>query len=248
MRLATHRFIVSIPAAIAAVGLMSAMPAVAGQPDSGTGSMSSDSHSDSARSAQDRVNDAVSLVQQMKQDPSLAAVLQQAKGIFIVPHYGKGGFIVGGQGGGGVVLVRHDSNWSSPAFYSIAGGSIGAQAGGEGGAIAMILMSQRAVDRFENSTNGWTLSGAAGLTVVNWSGKTQANTEYNGRNDVILWTNTAGLYGGLTVGVKHISPDNGMDRAYYQRPVSSAGILAGNVSSPNADTLRDALASRVASR
>jgi lipid-binding SYLF domain-containing protein len=248
MRLATHRFIVSIPAALAAVGLMSAVPALAGQPDSGTSSMSSDSHSDAGRSAQDRVSDAVSLVQQMKQDPGLAAVLQQAKGIFIVPHYGKGGLIVGGQGGGGVVLVRHDSSWSSPAFYSIAGGSIGAQAGGEGGAIALILMTQKAVDRFENSTRGWTLNGSAGLTVVNWSGKTQANTDYNGRGDVILWTNTSGLYGGLTVGVKHISPDEKMDQAYYQRPVSSAEILAGNISSPNADTLRDALASRVASR
>jgi SH3 domain-containing YSC84-like protein 1 len=248
MRHTTHRFIVPISAAVAAVGLMSAIPAVAAQHDSDTSSMSSESHSDAARSAQDRVSDAVSLVQQMKQDPALAGLLQRAKGIFIVPHYGKGGFIVGGQGGGGVVLVKHDSGWSSPAFYSIAGGSIGAQAGGEGGAIAMILMTQKAVDRFENATRGWSLNGSAGLTVVNWSGKTQADSNYNGRDDVILWTNTSGLYGGLTVGVKQVSPDTKMDRAYYQRPVSSAEILAGNVSSPNADSLRDALASRVASR
>jgi SH3 domain-containing YSC84-like protein 1 len=184
----------------------------------------------------------------MKQEPALAAVLQRARGIFIIPHFGRGGFIVGGQGGGGVVLARGARGWSSPAFYSIAGGSIGAQAGGEGGAVAMILMTQKAVDRFENSTRGWTLNGSAGLTVANWSGKTQANTAYNGRDDVILWTNTSGLYGGLTVGVKHISPDTGMDQAYYQRPISSAEILAGNISSPNADPLRDALASRVASR
>ena len=247
MRLPTYRPILSIAAAIAAVGMMSAMPALAGQGGSGASSMSS-SHSDAARSAQDRVSDAVSLVQQMKQDSALAAVLQRAKGVFIVPHYGKGGFIVGGQGGGGVVLVRHDSKWSSPAFYSVAGGSIGAQAGGEGGAIAMILMSQKAVDRFENSTRGWTLNGTAGLTVVNWSGKAQANTQYNGSNDVILWTNTSGLYGGLTVGVKHISQDKEMDRAYYPQPVTSREILAGNVSNPSADTLRNALASRMASR
>jgi lipid-binding SYLF domain-containing protein len=239
---------VPIAAAVAAVGLMSAVPAVAAQHDAGMNSTSSDSHSSDVQSAQDRVSDAAGVVQQMKQDPALAAVLRQAKGVFIVPHYGKGGFIVGGQGGGGVVLVRNGGSWSSPAFYSVAGGSIGAQAGGEGGAIAMILMSQKAVDRFENSTRGWTLNGTAGLTVVNWSGKTQANTEYNGRNDVILWTNTSGLYGGLTVGVRHLSPDTGMDRAYYQRPVTSSEILAGNVSNPNAGTLRDALASRVASR
>lgn len=65
---------------------------------------------------------------------------------------------------------------------------------------------------------------------------------------MILWTNTNGLYGGLTVGVQHISPDTGMDRVYYQWPVTSSEILAGNVSSPSAEALRNELASRVASR
>lgn len=65
---------------------------------------------------------------------------------------------------------------------------------------------------------------------------------------MILWTNTRGLYGGLTAGVTHVSPDTGMDRAYYRRPVTSSAILAGTVNTANADPLRDALASRVATR
>jgi SH3 domain-containing YSC84-like protein 1 len=244
MRIANQRFWVLASAAIAAAALASTVPAVAGQRADDTASMSSDSHG-GANSAQDRVHDALGLVQQMKQNPSLAAVLRGAKGIFIIPHYGKGGFIVGGQGGGGVVLVKHDTGWSSPAFYSLSGGSIGAQAGGEGGAIAMILMTRRAVDRFENSAASWSLNGSAGLTVVKWSGKTQANTS---RGDVILWTNTSGLYGGLTASLTHISPDTGMDRAYYHRAVSSREILAGEVNSVSADPLRNALAARMASR
>ena len=244
MRIEIHRLMTPVAAAIAAVGLMSAIPAVAAQHDSGMSSMSSGTHSDAARSAQDRVRDAVSLVQQMKQNPALASVLQQAKGVFIIPHYGKGALIVGGQGGGGIVLAKHDETWSSPAFYSMGGASIGAQAGGEGGAIAMILMTQKAVDRFANSTSGWSLNGSAGLTVVNWSGKTRASTN---RGDVILWSNANGLYGGISASLTDIAPDRKMDQAYYHRPVTSQAILAGNVSNPNADTLRDALASRVAS-
>jgi SH3 domain-containing YSC84-like protein 1 len=240
-----HRLIVPISAVIACVGLASAIPAVARPNSGGASSLSSSSQSGAAHSAQDRVSDALGLVRQMKENPALAAVLRSAKGVFIIPHYGKGGFIVGGQGGGGVVLVNNDGEWTSPAFYSLSGGSIGAQAGGEGGAIAMILMTQRAVDRFENSSNSWSLNGNAGLTVVNWSGKTQANTS---RGDVILWSNASGLYGGLTASLTHISPDTKMDRAYYHRAVTSREILAGDVSSPRADALRDALASRVASR
>lgn len=38
-----------------------------------------------------------------------------------------------------------------------------------------------------------------------------------------------------------------MDQEYYQRTVTSAQILAGNINSPSADTLHNALASRVAS-
>lgn len=238
MRLVNHRFLVPIAAAIAWLGLASAVPAVAGP-------RFSSSQSSTAHTAQDRVNDAVNLVQQMKENPVLGAVLHRAKGIFIIPHYGKAGFIIGGQGGGGVVLIEQNSGWTPPAFYNLSGGSIGAQAGGEGGAIAMILMTQRAVNRFEHSNSGWSLNGNAGLTVVNWSGKTQANTS---RGDVILWTNARGLYGGLTASLTHISPDTNMDRAYYQRAVTSSEILAGTIGNPNADALRNALASRVASR
>ena len=243
-RTTTRRLVVPISAVAAAVALASAAPAPAAQHESAMSSMPSDSQSHAARSAQDRVSDAVSLVQQMKQDPGLAAVLERARGIFIIPHYGKGGFIVGGEGGGGVVLAKNESGWSSPAFYSMGGGSIGAQAGGEGGAIAMILMTQKAVDRFANANRSWSLNGNAGLTVVNWSGRTQANTS---KGDVILWSNTSGVYGGLTASVTHISPDTKMDQEYYQRTVTSAQILAGNINSPSADTLRNALASRVAS-
>lgn len=247
MRHVSHRCTVPLAAAVASVALASAVPALAGQHaiPNATGSMtSSELNHEAASDARDRVSDATTLVHQMKQNPGLATVLERAKGIFVIPHYGKGGFIVGGQGGGGVVLARHENEWSSPAFYSIGGGSIGAQAGAEGGGVALILMTQKAVDRFANETNTWSLNGSAGLTVVNWSDKTQANT---GRGDVILWSNTSGLYGGLTASVTHVAPDIKMDHAYYQRPVRSSEILAGNVSAPDAESLRNALAQRVAS-
>jgi lipid-binding SYLF domain-containing protein len=181
----------------------------------------------------------------MKESPGLATGLQRAKGVFIVPHFGQGAFIVGGQAGGGVVLIKHHSAWTSPAFYSLGGGSIGAQAGAEGGAIAIILMTDKAVNRFESSSGGWSLNGNAGLTVVNWSGNTQANTT---RGDLILWASARGLYFSLSASITRVAPDTKMDRVYYQRRVTSSEILGGNVSNPDASSLRNALASRVASR
>ena len=221
--------IVSIALAAAAMFIVAAVPAYS---------------ANAARSAQDRVRDAVRIVEKMKRNPGLARILDTAKGVFIIPHYGKGAFIVGGQGGGGVVLAHRGGAWTSPAFYSIGGGSIGAQIGGEGGSIAMILMTRRAVERFANASKPWSLNGNAGLTVVNWSGRSETSTS---RHDVIMWSNTKGLYGGLTASVTRISPDTRMDARYYGSRVNSREILAGRVSSPSSGPLREALASRVAS-
>ena len=197
------------------------------------------------RTAQDRVNDATQLVHRMKQNPPLAELLERARGVFIIPHYGHGGFIVGGQGGGGVVLIKRDGMWSDPAFFNIGGGSIGLQAGGAGGSVAMLLMTRRAVQRFEDSRGTWSLNANAGLTVVTYSGRAQANTA---AGDIILWSDTNGLYGGLTAGVTHIGPDTRLDDAYYRHSTGVHQILLGDVSNDHADALRDALQMRVATR
>jgi SH3 domain-containing YSC84-like protein 1 len=196
--------------------------------------------------AQDRVDDSARLVHQMKQDPSLAQLLSEARGVFIIPHYGKAGFIVGGQGGGGVVLAKHDDRWTDPAFFNIGGGSIGAQAGASGGAIVMMLMTRRAVDQFERSKGKWSLHAGGDLTVVRYSGNLEATTR--GHNDIIVWTDTRGLYGGLTAGVTDITPDNSMDRDYYRDRVTPRMILSGAVTTHEANGLRDELSTRVAER
>lgn len=235
-----------VPAALAALGLAAAAAPVA-QADTGAGDSASmhSHHSSTASSAEDRIRAAAKVVALMKQDPKLAALLHRAKGVFIVPHYGKGAFIVGGQGGGGVVLANDDGTWSNPAFFNIGGASVGAQAGGEGGSVAMLLMTRKAVDKFANSNSTWSLNGNAGLTVVTWSGKEQVES---GNGDVIVWSNTRGLYGGLTAGVTDIVPEGKLDRAYYGKKVDARQILHGSVLSASADPLRNALAAHYASR
>ncbi len=205
-------------------------------------------HADSYDRAQDRVSDSAHLIQQMKQDPNLGQLLTESRGVFIIPHYGQAGLIVGGQGGGGVVLAKRDDRWTDPAFFNIGGGSIGAQAGASGGSIVMMLMTRRAADQFERSKGKWSLHAGADLTVVRYSGDLTATTR--GHNDIIVWTDSRGLYGGLTAGVTDITPDNRLDRDYYHDGVTSRMILTGSVKThqPNANDLRDALSTRVAER
>jgi SH3 domain-containing YSC84-like protein 1 len=109
----------------------------------------------------------------------------------------------------------------------------------------MLLMTDRALDKFESSRGKWSLDASAGLTVVRYSGNRGAEA---GRGDVLVWSEGKGLYGGLTAGVTDITPSNRLDHAYYQQRVTAQQILSGNVSNPSADPLREALATHVATR
>jgi SH3 domain-containing YSC84-like protein 1 len=202
---------------------------------------------DNARDAQQRIDAATHVVRDMQQDPHLARLLDRAQGVFIVPRYGKGAFIVGGHGGGGVVLMKHDGRWSDPAFFDIGGGSVGLQAGGSGGSVAMLLMTPHAVHQFMDNDRSWSLHGSAGLTVADYTGQEHAHAG-GLPDDVIIWSNVRGLYGGLTAGVTHIGPNNDFDHAYYQERIGPREILTGQVRNHHANRLLDALATQVASK
>jgi lipid-binding SYLF domain-containing protein len=191
------------------------------------------------------VNDAVTVARRMLQEPRMRELLAQAKGVFIVPTYGLAALGVGASGGTGVLLIkRADGTWGDPVFYNIGGLSAGAQVGVEGGAIAMVLNNEKAVNKFMQK-NMFSLNAAAGLTLVNWSKIAQGSL---GDGDVVVWAGTKGLYGSLvSVGVSDIRYNERLTNAYYHRQgVTVADVLAGKYTNPNADALKQTLASGAA--
>lgn len=191
--------------------------------------------------AEKHVSDAVGVVQRMQAEPRMKELLQQAKGIFIVPSYGRAAVGIGASGGAGILLTKKaDGSWSEPAFYNIGALSVGAQVGAEGGAIAMVLNNDKAVNKFMQK-NAFALNAAAGLTIVNWSKIAQGNV---GQGDVVVWAGTKGLYGNLVaVGISDIRYNQKLTDAYYHQSVAIADALAGKYPNPKSDPLRQALAS-----
>jgi SH3 domain-containing YSC84-like protein 1 len=186
--------------------------------------------------AQKLVNESANVVRIMKSDPHLDGLLKEAKGVFIVPKYGRGALVVGGRGGSGLVVVNQNGTWSDPAFYDYGAISIGAQAGGSGGAVAFLLMNQRAVNAFKNG-NKFALNAGAGLTIVNYSANSRASTG----GDVIAWSDVSGAYIGATLSVSEIRWDSANNEAFYGRNVNATELLNGSVVNAKADDLRDAL-------
>src|SRR5687768_1720959 len=81
-------------------------------------------------------------------------LMDKAKAIVVFPGTLKAAFIVGGQGGKGVAVRRVGKGWSAPAFLNMAGGSIGAQIGGQKTDYILVIMNEKGLknlleDKFE---------------------------------------------------------------------------------------------------
>jgi len=208
-----------------------------------TAAAESENGADEMKDAKQQVREAEKVVQQMKRDPKLVQLMQRAHGVFIAPDYGKGAAIIGARGGEGVLLVRNGDDWSSPAFYNFGGVTFGAQAGGAAGSFAMLLMNDRAIEPFRNQSD-FALNANAGLTIVNYSADTQASA---GKGDVIVWSDTEGLFAGASIGVSGVVRDEDENAAYYKPKTSVQQVLSGAVNNPDAKMLKDALPDRMAS-
>ncbi|HUN76731.1 MAG TPA: lipid-binding SYLF domain-containing protein [Steroidobacteraceae bacterium] len=196
-----------------------------------------------AASAQRLVDSAVQAARLLRQDPRMAPLLDRAKAVLIVPHYKEGAVIIGAHGGVGVLLARRGSAWTDPVFYRMGGVSIGLQAGGTSGPVAMLLMSDKAVEKFRDSLSTWSLGGNTGLTVADFSDQKQHPA---GSLDVIVWSAMKGLFGGIAFSATDVTPDTSADHAYYRSPVAPLQILVGSVTNPSAQPLRNALQTHVA--
>lgn len=206
----------------------------------GAGNMSMSSADAKAETSDtmQQVNNASKIAKEMAADPQLEKLMQQAQGIFLVPQYARGALGIGARGGEGVLVVNNKGQWSNPVFYNYGGVSIGAQAGAEVGAIAMLLMNEKALVNFMQDNN-FSLTAGAGLTFLDYSAKAQANM---GKGDVILWSSTGGALANASVGVTDINYDEDENRSFYKdKQATAKTIIGGKVKSQQASVLTQAL-------
>lgn len=173
--------------------------------------------------------------------PELERYMAGAKGIFIVPALIKGGFILGAEGGAGALLVKgEDGSWSSPAFYTIAAGSIGLQIGGQVSEVIFTLMSWGAIDAIlsNNSKLGGDLSVAVGPL-----GKgLEASTTTNLDADVYAFSTAVGAFaGGALEGAAFIDRQSWNDQYYDAFAPARQILIDRKFYNGHADPLRGLL-------
>jgi lipid-binding SYLF domain-containing protein len=166
-----------------------------------------------------------------------ARALHRAKAVMIVPRLIKGGFIVGGEGGNGVLMVQgRDGTWSNPAFYGIGSASFGLQAGLEQSELVLLVMTQKGLDGLMR--HEFKIGAQAGIAVATLGSGVEAALAGPTPPDIIVWSSSTGLYGGLTLNGSIIRPEPKNDRAWYGRPISTHDILFNRFETPRNEGLR----------
>jgi lipid-binding SYLF domain-containing protein len=190
---------------------------------------------DQAKSEVDmRMQNAASTLHQLAAAPDKGIpneVFESAKCIAVVPRMLKGAFIFGGKHGRGLATCKlPDGGWSTPAFFTISGGSWGLQAGAEDIDLVMMVMTDQGVQHlFENKFQvGAGASAAAGPVGRHAS----AGVDWKLDTQILTYSRSKGLFAGINLNGSWIEHDSDSTKALYGQDYGTKELLTGKVPAP----------------
>jgi lipid-binding SYLF domain-containing protein len=170
------------------------------------------------------VNGARTTLSNFMRDPDMTWLhrhIKEAKGVLISPRLVQAGFIIGGAGGSGLVMARGRTSqaWHGPAFYTIAVGSLGLQAGVQESEMVALIMTDKGMAKLLSTTFklGADVSVAAGPIGAGAGAPVTA--------DMVTFVRSRGLYGGINLSGTVISVDDKRNQTFYGRPATPVDIL-----------------------
>jgi SH3 domain-containing YSC84-like protein 1 len=182
------------------------------------------------------VDDAEKTLADFMRDPQMTWLqthIHEARGVMISPHILQAGFVVGGSGGEVMVISRgRTGGWNGPAFYHMGTGSLGLQIGAQKVEMVALVMSEKALNSLLSTS--FKLGGDVSVA----AGPIGAGTGAPITSDIITFTRTKGLYGGINLDGTVITLDDARNRAFYGRSTTPVEILIERtVSNPYGDRL-----------
>jgi lipid-binding SYLF domain-containing protein len=198
---------------IVAIAVLAASHALVAQPSS-----------DEAR----RVADSATVLEEIMAASDNAvprAILENAEGIAVFPSLIKGGIVVGAQRGRGVLSVRDKKNggWSSPAFLTITGGSIGAQFGAQAIDLVLVINNQRGLEQLLK--NQFKIGADAAVAAGPVGRDASASTDIQLRAQILSYSRARGLFAGVTLNGSTIRQDRDANERYYGTAYRTSQIV-----------------------
>ena len=187
-------------------------------------SIASAQPSDSSEAA--RLREAVTVFNEIMgaEDQSIPrSIITKAEGIAIFPNTIKGGFIVGAQRGRGVISARTADGWSSPAFMTITGGSVGLQIGGQSADLVLVIMQRRGLESLVK--NQFKLGADAAVAAGPVGRDAQASTDLQLRAEILSYSRARGLFAGVTINGSTFRADRDANERFYGKRVDTSQIV-----------------------
>ncbi len=159
-------------------------------------------------------------------------ILAKAKCVSIIPSLVKGGFIFGAEHGRGVATCRVDNKWSAPAFFTLTGGSWGAQIGGEAVDLVMLFMTDEGAEKLMAAN--WKIGGDVGIAAGPWGRQGSASTDWKMNTGILTYSRAKGAFIGATLNGANVHVDEKAMRAAYSssNPPGFRDVLSGKVPAP----------------
>ncbi len=161
-------------------------------------------------------------------------ILADAKCVAIIPSLAKGGLVFGAEHGRGVATCRVASGrWSAPAFFTLTGGSWGAQIGGEDVDLVMLFMDRGGAEKLMSAK--WKIGGDVGIAAGPWGRQGSADTDYKANTGILTYSKAKGAFIGATLNGANVHVDEKAMRAFYgQNNPGFREVLTGNIEPPPA--------------
>jgi lipid-binding SYLF domain-containing protein len=165
-----------------------------------------------------RISEAVTVLREIMDagDQSVpGSIMQKAQGIAVFPSMLKGGFVVGGQFGRGVLSARDPKTgaWSSPAFLTITGGSLGFQIGGQAVDLILVIQNRRGLEQLVS--NQFKIGADASVAAGPVGRDAGASTDIQMRAQILSYSRTRGLFAGVSLNGTTISQDRDANDRFY---------------------------------
>jgi lipid-binding SYLF domain-containing protein len=177
-----------------------------------------------------------------KDFPDALKNMANAKGALIIPELVQGGFILGAAGGRGVLLARSRPNdWSYPAFYNMGSGSLGLQVGGKVSEIVFIILTDKGLNAILDKK--FKVGAQGGVTMVAVGAGIEGATTAATGADIVAYSNSAGLFAGISLEGSYIDADDDWNALYYGPGATGRAIVIDRrYTNPGAEPLRQFLA------
>lgn len=150
--------------------------------------------------------------------------------VIVIPSMKKAGFMFSGKYGRGFASCRTQGGWSAPAAMRIEGGGFGLQAGGSSTDVVMLVMSRKGMNGILSSK--FTLGGEASVAAGPVGREATAQTDATMHADILSWSRSRGVFGGVSLQGATLRPDEKADAALYGHKVSTKDVLTGQVKDP----------------